>query len=382
MSTIAPAKRPEIKTAPCPARSGQEIVEADAQYVTPSYPRPSYKLVAEHAYGVWVRTLTATSFSTATPASPSARPATATPKSSRPFRIRPRRLIHMCGTDYYYRHMPELGAQARRDRARPLADAHALRQQRHRGRRDRAQARDARHRAREVHRLLQQLPRPHARLALAHLFEGRAAPRLQAPGARRGARPLPERLPPSLHRRADRRRDGQPRRVSTGSRSACSRRPRRPRRSPASSSRACRARAATSPRRSEFLAGPAPHLRRARHHAHRRRGAVRHGPHGQDVRLRPLRPQARHHHAGEGHRVGPADGRVRGARRPDGLEAGRARLDLRRQPRRHRRRAQDDRAARTRAGRQLAPRSARTCRTACAGSCRSTTASATCAGSG
>ncbi len=53
MSTIAPPKRPEIKTA-LPGPRGQAIIEADAQFVTPSYPRPSFKLVAERAEGVWV----------------------------------------------------------------------------------------------------------------------------------------------------------------------------------------------------------------------------------------------------------------------------------------------------------------------------------------
>ena len=55
MSTtaLAPPKRPEIKTA-LPGPKGKEIIQADAQFVTPSYPRPSFKLVAERAQGVWV----------------------------------------------------------------------------------------------------------------------------------------------------------------------------------------------------------------------------------------------------------------------------------------------------------------------------------------
>ena len=53
MTTLAPPKRPEIKTA-LPGPIGQEIVAADHQFVTPSYPRPSFKLVADHAEGVWV----------------------------------------------------------------------------------------------------------------------------------------------------------------------------------------------------------------------------------------------------------------------------------------------------------------------------------------
>ena len=55
MSTgvIAPPRRPEIKTA-LPGPNAKKIVEADAKFVNPSYPRPSFKLVAERASGVWV----------------------------------------------------------------------------------------------------------------------------------------------------------------------------------------------------------------------------------------------------------------------------------------------------------------------------------------
>ncbi len=47
-TTMAPPRRPAIKTA-LPGPKGKEIIEADAQFVTPSYPRPSFKLVAERA---------------------------------------------------------------------------------------------------------------------------------------------------------------------------------------------------------------------------------------------------------------------------------------------------------------------------------------------
>ena len=52
-SVIAPPRRPEIKTA-LPGPNGKKIIEADAKFVNPSYPRPSFKLVAERASGVWV----------------------------------------------------------------------------------------------------------------------------------------------------------------------------------------------------------------------------------------------------------------------------------------------------------------------------------------
>src|SRR5437762_3420739 len=52
-ATIAPPRRPVIKT-PLPGPKGKQIVEADAKFVNPAYPRPSFKLVAERAQGVWV----------------------------------------------------------------------------------------------------------------------------------------------------------------------------------------------------------------------------------------------------------------------------------------------------------------------------------------
>ena len=59
MSTtvIAPAKRPEIKTA-LPSPNAKKIIEADAQFVNPSYRQPWFKLVVERGSGVSVKTLT------------------------------------------------------------------------------------------------------------------------------------------------------------------------------------------------------------------------------------------------------------------------------------------------------------------------------------
>src|SRR5258708_26244724 len=51
-TAIAPTK-PEIKTE-LPGPKGREIIEADAQFVNPAYPRPAFKLVAERGSGVWV----------------------------------------------------------------------------------------------------------------------------------------------------------------------------------------------------------------------------------------------------------------------------------------------------------------------------------------
>ena len=56
-----------------------------------------------------------------------------------------------------------------------------------------------------------------------------------------------------------------------------------------SSSSRCRAKAGSMPRRPSCMRELRAHLRRARHPAHRRRGAVRFRPHRQDVRDRALR---------------------------------------------------------------------------------------------
>ncbi|HEV2705780.1 MAG TPA: acetyl ornithine aminotransferase family protein [Pyrinomonadaceae bacterium] len=107
MSAIATAKRPEIKTA-LPGPKGKLIVEADAQYVTPSYPRPSFKLVAERASGVWVEDVDGNLFLDCNAGVAVCSTGHCHPEIVRAIQEQAARLIHMCGTDYYYRHMPEL----------------------------------------------------------------------------------------------------------------------------------------------------------------------------------------------------------------------------------------------------------------------------------
>jgi len=107
MSTIAPPQRPEIKTA-LPGPKGQEIINADAQYVTPSYPRPSFKLVAERATGVWVTDVDGNVFLDCNAGVAVCSTGHCHPEIVRVIQEQAAQLIHMCGTDYYYRHMPDL----------------------------------------------------------------------------------------------------------------------------------------------------------------------------------------------------------------------------------------------------------------------------------
>ncbi len=107
MTTLAPPKRPEIKTA-LPGPVGQSIVEADSQFVTPSYPRPSFKLVAERAEGVWVTDVDGNIFLDCNAGVAVCSTGHCHPEVVRAIQEQAAQLIHMCGTDYYYKHMPDL----------------------------------------------------------------------------------------------------------------------------------------------------------------------------------------------------------------------------------------------------------------------------------
>jgi 4-aminobutyrate aminotransferase len=107
MTTLAPPKRPEIKTA-LPGPRGQEIIAADHKFVTPSYPRPSFKLVADYAEGVWVTDVDGNIFLDCNAGVAVCSTGHCHPEVVRAIQEQAAQLIHMCGTDYYYKHMPEL----------------------------------------------------------------------------------------------------------------------------------------------------------------------------------------------------------------------------------------------------------------------------------
>jgi len=104
---MAPLKRPEIKTA-LPGPKGQEIIKADAQFVTPSYPRPSFKLVAERAQGVWIEDVDGNIFLDCNAGVAVCSTGHCHPEVVAAIQKQAAEMIHMCGTDYFYRHMPEL----------------------------------------------------------------------------------------------------------------------------------------------------------------------------------------------------------------------------------------------------------------------------------
>lgn len=99
-------RRPQIITA-LPGPKGQAIIDADAQYVTPSYPRPAFKLVADHAQGVWVTDVDGNVFLDCNAGVAVCSTGHCHPEIVRAIQDQAAQLIHMCGTDYFYRHMPQ-----------------------------------------------------------------------------------------------------------------------------------------------------------------------------------------------------------------------------------------------------------------------------------
>jgi 4-aminobutyrate aminotransferase len=108
MSAIAITKRPKIKTSTLPGPIGQSVVDADARWVTPSYPRPSFKLVAARGEGVWVEDVDGNMFLDCNAGVAVCSTGHCHPEVVKAIQDQAAELIHMCGTDFYYRHMPEL----------------------------------------------------------------------------------------------------------------------------------------------------------------------------------------------------------------------------------------------------------------------------------
>lgn len=101
-------QKPIIRTE-LPGPKAKEIIEADARYVTPSYPRPDYKLVADHASGVWITDPDGNVFLDCNAGVAVCSTGHCHPEIVAAITKQVNELIHLCGTDFYYRHMPELG---------------------------------------------------------------------------------------------------------------------------------------------------------------------------------------------------------------------------------------------------------------------------------
>jgi 4-aminobutyrate aminotransferase len=110
MSVATATKRPEIRTE-LPGPKAKEIIAADAQWVTPSYPRPDYKLVADSASGVWVTDVDGNVFLDCNAGVAVCSTGHCHPEVVRAIQEQAARLIHMCGTDFFYKLMPELARE-------------------------------------------------------------------------------------------------------------------------------------------------------------------------------------------------------------------------------------------------------------------------------
>jgi 4-aminobutyrate aminotransferase len=105
--TLEPQK-PIIKTE-LPGPNARQIIDADAQYVTPSYPRPDYKLVAESAAGVWITDVDGNVFLDCNAGVAVCSTGHCHPEIVAAIIKQTQTLIHLCGTDFYYEQMPALG---------------------------------------------------------------------------------------------------------------------------------------------------------------------------------------------------------------------------------------------------------------------------------
>jgi 4-aminobutyrate aminotransferase len=108
MIPTAELQRPVIKTE-LPGPKSREIIAADAEYVTPSYPRPDYKLVADHGQGVWLTDPDGNVFLDCNAGVAVCSTGHCHPEIVAAITKQINEFIHLCGTDFYYRHMPQLG---------------------------------------------------------------------------------------------------------------------------------------------------------------------------------------------------------------------------------------------------------------------------------
>ncbi len=108
MKPMTEIQKPIIKTK-LPGAKAREIIAADARYVTPSYPRPDYKLVVEKGSGVWIEDVDGNVFLDCNAGVAVCSTGHCHPEIVKAISDQAATLIHMCGTDFYYRQMPALG---------------------------------------------------------------------------------------------------------------------------------------------------------------------------------------------------------------------------------------------------------------------------------
>ncbi|CAF1313482.1 unnamed protein product [Rotaria sordida] len=100
-------ERPIIKTE-LPGPKAKQIIDEDTKYVTPSFIRYPYKLAIEKAYGVWIEDTDGNVFMDCNSGFAVCSTGHCHPEIVEAITKQAQTLIHMCGTTYYYHHMPDL----------------------------------------------------------------------------------------------------------------------------------------------------------------------------------------------------------------------------------------------------------------------------------
>lgn len=98
--------RPNIQTE-LPGPESKKIVDADHEYVNPSYTRP-YPFVAKRAEGVWIEDPDGNVFLDCNAGVAVCSTGHCHPEVVKAIQDQAAKLIHVCGTDYYYEQMPAL----------------------------------------------------------------------------------------------------------------------------------------------------------------------------------------------------------------------------------------------------------------------------------
>lgn len=100
-------QRPLIKTE-LPGPKAKQIIEEDTEYVTPSFIRYPYKLAVEKGYGMWIEDTDGNIFMDCNSGYAVCSTGHCHPEVVETITKQTQTLIHMCGTNYYYRLMPDL----------------------------------------------------------------------------------------------------------------------------------------------------------------------------------------------------------------------------------------------------------------------------------
>ena len=104
--TLTATAGPKIKTA-LPGPNAKRVLQGDEKFISPSYTR-SYPMVAKSGRGIVVTDVDGNEFFDFSAGIAVTSTGHCHPEVVKAIQDQAAELIHMCGTDYYYRHMPQL----------------------------------------------------------------------------------------------------------------------------------------------------------------------------------------------------------------------------------------------------------------------------------